>query len=439
MSIQGIYSDTTGTLLMKLRQGGESDIDIISEKMDYLRQRQLEEGIFSFDSFTTRGSDAASPMVTRTGEAPRDCVIWSINHYLGLNRHPYVISRVLEAVKQFGTGCGTSAISGGMNALHREIEAKLSSWLGKDGIILFPTGFTANMGALAALCQADDHVLIDSESHASIRDGVRLSRARQWISFTHNSMVDLEEKLRTSQQECRGKIFVVVESAYSMSGDICPLHELVALKQKYDFLLFVDEAHSFGLYGESGRGLCHQENLIDQVDFITSTFSKATASIGGFVATDRKYVSYLQWSSNAYAFQACFSPADAAATLASMVVMEREPEIAFQLHQKNAYMRRNLRAAGFDLGNSESPIIPVYVPDTEKLLKICFELFKQGVFSVPVSHPMVKLHEGRIRFIVNARHTYEQIDKTVALLTQLAHKYELLADQRLLRERVMAE
>jgi glycine C-acetyltransferase len=432
---EDLYRNTTGTLLMRLRRSGVSDVGLIADAMDELRVRQLEEGIFAFDSFTRTGSDACSPMSAGTLDDPvRSCVIWSINHYLGLNRHPYVIEKAGEALREFGSGCGTSAISGGLNALHRQIEAKLGKWLGKDGVMLFPTGFTANMGVLAALCQAEDHVLIDDESHASIRDGVRLSRARKWISFSHNSMADLERKLEASCRECPGRVIVVVESAYSMSGDICPLKELVALKDTYNFLLLVDEAHSFGLYGESGKGLCHREGVTEQVDFILSTFSKATASIGGFVATERKYVSYFHWSSNAYAFQACFSPADAAAILAAMEVMEREPEIIADLHEKNQYMRRLLVEAGFDLGTSESPIIPVYIPVTTKLLRICFELFKGGVFSVPVAHPMVREDEGRIRFIVNGRHTYEQIDKTVGLLRSLAVKYGLHADVKRLRQ-----
>jgi glycine C-acetyltransferase len=438
-STQDIYANTTGTLLMRYRRNGVSDVGIIAEAMDDLRRKQLEAGIFAFDSFTRSGSDACSPMSAGAMDDPaRECVIWSINHYLGLNRHPYVMARAVEALNEFGTGCGTSAISGGLNLLHRQIEAKLGDWLKKDGVMLFPTGFTANMGVLAALCQPEDHVLIDDESHASIRDGVRLSRARKWIAFQHNSIADIERKLEASSRECRGRIVVVVESAYSMSGDICPLRELVALKDRYDFLLVVDEAHSFGLYGENGRGLCHREGVTAGVDFILSTFSKATASIGGFVAMDRKYVSYFQWSSNAYAFQACFSPADAAAILAAMEVMEREPEIIASLHDKNRYMRALLVEAGFDLGTSESPIVPVYIPVTRKLLKVCFELFKSGVFSVPVAHPMVREHEGRIRFIVNARHTYEQIDKTVGLLRTLAVKYGLHEDIQRLKEKAIS-
>lgn len=429
-----IYNDTTGTLLMKFKRNGIRDIEKISDAMNELRNKQIEEGIFSFDCFTDSGSNTESNLSIELSGEKRACSIWSVNHYLGLNRHPYVIEKSIDAAREFGTGCGTSAISGGMNLLHKKIESRLKDWLNAESIMLFPTGFTANMGLLAAICQAGDCVLIDDESHASIRDGVRLSPAKKWVSFDHNSIQDLEQKLEIAKNSETGKSIVVVESVYSMSGDICPLKKLVELKSKYDFLLVVDEAHSFGLYGHHGKGLCQQEGVLDKVDFLTSTFSKATASIGGFVATKQKYVSYLQWSSNAFAFQACFPPADAATILAAMDVLENEPSTIETLHANNLYMRQQLVRQGFDLGNSESPIIPVYIPNTKKLLRVCFDLYKGGVFSVPISYPVVRESEGRIRFIVNTNHTKEQIDRVVSLLSEMAIKYDLLADQEKLHK-----
>lgn len=430
MLTEDIYSDTTGTLLMKFKHQGIRDVEEISNAMNALRSKQIEEGIFSFDCFTDTGSNTQSNLAIESGGETRSCTIWSINHYLGLNRHPYVIEKSIQAMRKFGTGSGTSAISGGMSALHKEIESRLKDWLGTESIMLFPTGFSANMGLLAALCQKDDHVIMDDESHASIRDGVRLSPAKKWIAFEHNSIEDIERKLKIAQDSPLGQSIVIVESVYSMSGDICPLKSLVALKSKYDFFLVVDEAHSFGIYGDHGKGLCQEKGVIDQVDFLTSTFSKATASIGGFVATKSKYVSYLQWSSNAFAFQACFTPANAASILASMDIMETEPEVIKKLHDNNRYMRQALLDYGFNLGDSESPIIPVYIPHTKKLLRVCMELYKNGIFSIPISYPVVRENEGRIRFIVNANHTKEQINHTVRLLSEMALKYDLLNDQK---------
>lgn len=421
-----IYAETTGTLMMNMKRAGIRDVEKIAKEMEALKHLQLAAGIFSFDAFSTSGSDALTPMATSPDSAPRPCSVWSTNLYLGLNRDDRVIESVVSAIREFGTGSGTSAVSGGMSVLHKKIEAKIARWLGKESVMLFPTGYSANMGVLAALCAEDDHIIIDEESHASIRDGIKLSPARRWISFAHNSVKDLEDKLRQAQQTCRGKIVVIVESAYSMSGDICPLAELVRLKVKYKFLIFVDEAHSFGIYGPGGKGLCCQEGITEKVDFITSTFSKATASIGGFVAMSGNYSSYFQWSANAYAFQACFTPGDAAAILAALEIIESDAGIRRALHEKKDYMRSRLIAAGFDLRRSETPVIPVYISETEKLLKVCFDLYKQGIFSVPVAYPMVAESDGRIRFIVNVRHTYEQIDNLVSTLTQVACDNDLL-------------
>ncbi|MEN4758134.1 aminotransferase class I/II-fold pyridoxal phosphate-dependent enzyme [Pantoea agglomerans] len=422
-----IYRNTTGTLMLKMKKAGITDVELISQEMDKLRSQQVEAGIFAFDTFTCNGSDALTDVADEIGAESRQCSVWSTNLYLGLNRHPEVIKSVIDAVSTFGTGSGTSAMSGGLCLLHRKIEEKVSNMLNKESVMLFPTGFSANMGALAALCGEEDHVLIDAESHASIRDGIRLSGAGKWITFAHNSLQSLREKLEASEKTCKGKIVVIVESAYSMSGDICPLTDIVKLKDRFNFLLFVDEAHSFGIYGEGGRGLCYREGIIDRVDFITSTFSKATASIGGFVAMPHRYTSYFQWSANAYAFQACFTPGDAAAILAALNIIENDNSIVFSLHEKTRYMRGRLNQAGFDLRNSETPVIPIYINDTEKLIKTCLDLYKRDIFSVPISYPMVSQEDGRIRFIVNARHTHEQIDRTVDALSELAKKNALFS------------
>ncbi|WP_455821276.1 aminotransferase class I/II-fold pyridoxal phosphate-dependent enzyme [Pseudomonas cerasi] len=422
-----IYSTTTGTLMLKMKKAGITDVELISQEMDKLRHQQIEAGIFAFDTFTCKGSDALTEVADEIGGETRQCSVWSTNLYLGLNRHPEVIKNVIQAVSTYGTGSGTSAMSGGLCLLHRKIEEKVGKMLNKESVMLFPTGFSANMGALAALCGKEDHVLIDAESHASIRDGIRLSGAGKWITFQHNSLQSLTEKLEDATQTCKGKIVVIVESAYSMSGDICPLADVVKLKDRFNFLLFVDEAHSFGIYGEGGRGLCYREGVIDRVDFITSTFSKATASIGGFVAMPRRYTSYFQWSANAYAFQACFTPGDAAAILAALNIIENDDSIVNSLHEKNLYMRKRLKQAGFDLRNSVTPVIPIYISDTKKLIKTCFELYKRNIFSVPISYPMVSQEDGRIRFIVNARHTHEQIDKTVDALSELANENALFS------------
>lgn len=315
-------------------------------------------------------------------------------------------------------------MSGGMSSLHKQIESRLEILLGKEKVLLFPTGYTANLGAIASLVGKKDLILFDHESHASIIDGSRLSK-KEWLAFRHNNVEDLDRKLERMAPKYE-HIFVVVESAYSMSGDLAPIREIVDLKRKHKFFLYVDEAHTFGLYGEGGRGYCFDQGVLQEVDFMMSTLSKATASIGGFIATKRKFGTLMQVHANSYLFQACLSPIDAAAVLACLDEIEKDPLLMENLHSKTAYFRRGLVEAGFDLGHSKSPIVPIYIPDLSKLYSFNRELFDKGVFSVAVAYPAVKVTEGRIRFIVNGSHTQQQIDHTLAVLRDLGRKYEII-------------
>lgn len=412
-----------GMLKKQLAEAGITDVKVVSEMMENLKRLQISSGIFySYDGYTSNGS--ATEVCISDGHMSNDCVMWSINHYLGLNRHPKVIAAAQGAVAEYGTGCGTSAMSGGFSTLHKKLETRLAKWVGKERALLFPTGFTANAGALEGLAGKHDLILSDAENHASIITGCRASRA-EVVAFRHNDVSDLEKCLQRFSGEFEN-IFVVVESAYSMSGDLAPLKEIAALKKRYPFLLYVDEAHTFGFYGEGGRGYCHEQGVTEDVDFIMSTLSKATASVGGFVATDSKYCTMLTWNARPYLFQACFTPADAAAILAALDVIEKEPEIVARLHENNRRFRDALLREGFNLGQSKSPVVPVFIEDYEKLFRITGELFERGVFSVAVTYPAVGAKEGRLRFIVSAAHTQAAIDKTVTALREVCRKHGVI-------------
>jgi glycine C-acetyltransferase len=211
-----------------------------------------------------------------------------------------------------------------------------------------------------------------------------------------------------------------------MSGDLAPLAAIAALKKRHRFYLYVDEAHTFGFYGDGGRGYCQDTGVTAEVDFIMSTFSKATASIGGFVAAEARFCTLLQASATPYIFQACLTPPDAATILAALDEIAEHPEHARTLHENNRYMRERLTRAGFDLGSSRSPVIPVYVPDLEKLYRLCAQLYLDGIYSVPVVYPAVGHDEGRIRFIVNAAHTREQIERTVSAIAEHARALAII-------------
>ena len=381
-------------------------------------------GNYSYDRFIARGPSATGEVGSELTDTSRKYV-WGTNHYLGLNRHPDVIAAAVEATVAYGTGAGTSSVSGGRCALHVELEDFLRDFYRKPGVVLYPTGYTANLGLLSTVVQKNDLVLSDEENHASIIDGLKLGR-RNKRTFAHNSV----EALRRQLEATRGKYtntFVVVESAYSMSGDLAPLREIVALKAEYDFLLYVDEAHAFGIYGAGGRGLCEELGVLDRVDFLVSTFSKSTASIGGFCVFGEGMRTFITLRSSSYLFQASFPPAAAATILASLRLFSADASFAERLHAKNAYMRERLVAAGFDLGTSASPVIPIYVSDVDRLYRLEQQLYRRGVFAVSVTYPAVAATEGRLRFIVNDAHSYADIDATVDILAELGAKYGVVA------------
>lgn len=408
---------SVGELLSHLKEVGgleeraQTIQDFIDKDNEY--GRYLEKGPSSFTNIVEEHS----------GEK-RECILWNVNHYLGLNRNVNVIEKACHALRQFGTGSGTSASSCGMTSLHKEIEQKLCEWVGKENAVLFPTGFTTNLGAISSLAGNKDLIIFDRDCHSSIINGIRLSQAKKWISFKHNDAADLKVKLQRFENSFEN-IFVIVESAYSMSGDLAPLKEIVRLKKSSKFYLYVDEAHTFGIYGEKGQGYCYEQGISDQVDFIISTLSKATASIGGFFAANQKYCSLIRFS-DPYLFQACITPADAAVILATLEEIENNPSFINQLHAKNNYMRSLLTSKGFNLGNSKSPIIPIFIEDHHKLRLIVNELYLQGIYSTPIVYPAVKMNQGRIRLIVNYAHTVEQIDYTVQVLEDICRKHQVI-------------
>jgi 8-amino-7-oxononanoate synthase len=407
-----------GQVRGEMARRGVTDIAQVADELQRIKEEQARAHLFASDLFTEEGSNAVAQIVSGTTGESRECIVWSLNLYLGLNRQERVLEKVRDAVTRFGTGAGTSPPSGGLSRLHHSLESRIATMVGKQKALVFSTGYAANLGALSALPGPKDLVLLDREAHASMIDGVKLS-GKKWLVFNHNDVDDLANKLERYAPH-HENVFVAVEGAYSMSGDLAPLKEIAALKEKHRFFLYVDEAHTFGFYGNRGAGWCDECGVTDKVDFIMSTFSKATASIGGFVACDEKYATLLQATATPYIFQACLPPPDAAAILASLDEIQDEPAHARALHDNNRYMRQRLEARGFDLGHSRSPVIPVYVPDLEKLYRLCAQIYLEGIFTVPVVYPAVGANEGRLRFIVNAHHTTEQIDRTVAVLTRHA-------------------
>ena len=407
-----------------LNRDGVFDIKEIAKEY-YAQQSHLDEmEQWTHDRYLKQSSNARAMVRAPSAAEFKSCSIWSINHYLGLNRHPYVIAKAQQATAIYGTGCGTSAMSGGHSQLHKDLQKRFAQIFSKEECILFPTGFTANSGTIAALCRGSETlVIIDRDSHASIIDGCRASGSR-FIPFKHNSIQDLEKKVKKFMGK-HVNLLVVVESAYSMEGDVAPLKKIVDLKKKYGFLLYVDEAHTFGFYGENGRGLCNQLGIADDVDFIMTTLSKSTASMGGIIATSKEFASFLRWSA-AYLFQAAIPAADVAVADACLDLMSNHPEIIESLWDKTNYLRQKLLNLGFDIGKSESPIVPLFVRDSAVLKKMEKELYERGIFTIAIQYPVVKASEVRFRFIVNNSHTQRDIDDLVDTLCELGKQHGLI-------------
>lgn len=415
--------NSIGEVLVYLKNENITNIDeragIIQ---DFVDTENLSTGN-PHERYLENGASTLMNVITEHSGIKKECILWCVNHYLSLNRNINVIEKACAALHQYGTGCGTSAASCGMSSLHKKIEKRVAKLVGKEDAVLFPTGFTANLGAISHIAGNKDMIIFDRECHSSIINGIKLSKAK-WISFKHNNVADLEEKLNKYEGSYEN-IFVVVESAYSMSGDLSPLKEITGLKKSNRFYLFVDEAHTFGIYGEKGQGYCYEQGVTDEVDFIVSTLSKATSSIGGFIASTQKYCSLLRWS-DLYMFQACLTPVDAAVVLACLDEIEQNPSMIKELHAKNKYMRGLLISKGFNLGNSKSPIIPIMIDDHNKLRIVVNELYQEGIYSTPIVYPAVKVNEGRIRLVLNYAHTKEQIDYTVETLENICKSYQII-------------
>lgn len=407
-----------------LNRNGVYDLKQIAR--EYYEQQECLSNSQSWahDRYLASSSNARAKVITPSDGSSKDCSIWSINHYLGFNRHPYVIQKAKETLDIYGTGCGTSAMSGGHSQLHKNLQERFSSILNKEESLLFSTGFTVNSGVIPALCRGSEtFIIIDRDSHASIIQGCKASGSK-FIPFKHNSVQDLSNKLKQFSSK-HVNILVVTESAYSMEGDIAPLQEIVALKKQHNFLLYVDEAHTFGFYGKNGSGLCNELGITNEVDFIMTTLSKSTAGIGGILATSKEFASFLRWSPS-YLFQAAIPPADVAVIDACLDLIENEPQIIASLWSKTHYLRQKLMEAGFDVGESKSPIIPVYIRDSVALKEMEKELFERGIFTIAIQYPVVKHSESRFRFIVNNSHTQEDINHLINVLITLGIKYGII-------------
>ena len=336
----------------------------------------------------------------------RKVLMMGSNSYLGLTNHPEIKKAVIAAVEKYGSGCAGSRFLNGTLDIHIVLEERLAAHVNKEAALLYSTGFQTNLGVISALVSRNDYVIIDKEDHASIVDGCLLSFG-EFVRFSHNDMKGLESKLQKCGEDS-GKL-VAVDGVFSMSGDIVDLPGVTELADRYKATVMVDDAHGIGVLGQRGAGTASHFGLTDKVHLIMGTFSKSLASLGGFIASDAKTIDFLKHCSRALMFSASISPANAAAALCALEIMQREPERIAKLWLVTGLLRKGLKELGFNTGTSNTPIIPVHVGDMITCFKMCRRLEEEGIFVNPVVAPAVPQTDTLLRMSVMATHTEEQI------------------------------
>ncbi|MGC8743310.1 MAG: aminotransferase class I/II-fold pyridoxal phosphate-dependent enzyme [Verrucomicrobiia bacterium] len=345
------------------------------------------------------------------------------NSYLGLTNHPKIKEAAKAAVEKFGTGCAGSRFLNGTLEIHLELEQALAKLVNKEAVLLYSTGFQVNLGVISALVGKGDYVLADKSDHASIVDGCLLSQG-EFIRFPHQDIEALEKRLQAIEPNA-GKL-IVVDGVFSMEGDIIKLPEVVNLAKKYNAAVMVDDAHAIGVIGEKGSGTSSHFGLTDQVDLIMGTFSKSLASLGGFIAGDAQMIDYLKHHSRALIFSASMSPANAAAVKAALEIMISEPERIQKLWHNTDRMRKGLLSLGFDLGVSQTPILPIYCRSLLNAFKFTKRLQEEGVFVNPVVSPAVPPGQELIRVSLMATHTDSQIDFALEKLGKIGKELGII-------------
>ena len=341
-------------------------------------------------------------------------LMFGSNAYTGLTGDQRIIDAAKAALDKYGSGCAGSRFLNGTLDLHVKLEKELAEYIGKEEALCFSTGFSVNQGVLAVICGKDDYIICDDRDHASIVDGRRLSFAKQ-LHYKHNDMEDLERVLQKLPQEAIK--LIVVDGVFSMEGDLAKLPEIV--EHKYNCSIMVDEAHGIGVFGRQGRGVCDHFGLTDEVDLIMGTFSKSLASIGGFIASDWDTINYLRHSCRSYIFSASNTPAATAAAMEALHIIQNEPERIQALWDVTNYALNRFREEGFEIGETESPIIPLYVRDSIKTFLITALAFKAGVFINPVIPPACAPQDTLVRYALMATHTKDQVDRSVAILKKI--------------------
>ena len=380
-------------------------------------QKVKEAGLYPY--FREIESDQDTEVIIRG----KKVLMFGSNSYLGLTNHPKIKEAAKKAIDKYGTGCAGSRFLNGTLDIHIELEQRLARLVKKESVVCYSTGFQVNLGVVSILAGRNDYLVLDELDHASIIEGSRLSFSKVF-KYAHNDMKALESKLKLCDPDAVK--LIVADGIFSMEGDIVKLPEIVKLSQKYNASIMIDDAHSLGVLGKNGAGTASHFGLTDKVDLIMGTFSKSLAALGGFIAGDEDVINFIKHNSRSLLFSASMTPASVATVLCAIEIMESEPERIKHLWDITMYANERFKTLGFDIGKSESPIIPLFIRDDIKALKMSQSLMAEGVFVNPVVSPGVPKEDSLIRFSLMATHTFDQVDIAIDKITKCAEKLGVL-------------
>ena len=356
----------------------------------------------------------------------QEMIMIGSNNYLGLVGDPRVKEAAAQASLKYGSGCTGSRLLNGTLDLHIELEEQLAKFMKRESALVFSTGFQTNLGTISCLVNRDDIILIDRSNHASIVDGCRLAYGKT-KKYAHNDMDDLDRVLEISMNNgFRGGVLIVTDGVFSMEGDVVDLPRMCQIADKYGARVMVDDAHSIGVMGEGGRGTAEHFGLIDRVDLTMGTFSKSFASLGGFVVGDANTIDYIKHFARALIFSASIPPGAAAAVLAALKIMIEEPERRERLWKNTHKMHKELRHLGFDIGTTETPVVPIMIYDDMTCFKFWRELSDEGIFANAIVPPAVAPGMSLIRTSYTATHTDKQLDRVLDTFARLGKKYGII-------------
>ncbi len=350
-------------------------------------------------------------------------LMFGSNCYSGLVADPRIKEAAIEATKKYGTGCAGSPFLNGTLDIHKQLERRIAEYIGKEDVMIYSTGFEVNLGVVSCLTGREDYILWDEQDHASIIEGRRLSFSTA-LKYKHNDMASLEKQLQKCDPD-KVKL-IVTDSVFSMEGDVANVPEIVKLAKKYNASVMVDEAHGIGVFGKGGRGVCNHFGVTDDVDLVMGTFSKSFASLGGFIATDKEITTFLRHHSRSYIFTASITPASTAAALKAIDIMESEPERQEHLWEITNFALDGFRNMGCEIGNTSTPIIPLFIRDDYKTYHVVRDLFDEGLFVNPVVSPAVAPQDTLIRFSLMATHSKAQVEYALDKIQKVFRKYELI-------------